>query len=370
MKILYITTISNTINAFLIPHIEMLIKNGHKVDCACNVVSPINEDLLDMGVNIYNKSFSRNPININNFKAMREIKKLVVENKYDIVHVHTPNAAFYSRLALRKIKNLKIIYTAHGFHFYKGAPLFNWLIYYPLERLAAKWTDIIITINKEDLNIAKKMKLRNNGNVEMIHGVGLDEKKYIMENLDIIEYRKKLGLNENDFVILVLAELNRNKNHIQIIKAIKQISEEYPNIKVLFAGRGNLEEELKEKINKFNLQNNIKLIGYRRDVKEILKCSNSVGLFSIREGLGKCILEGMLTDNIIIATETRGPKELINNGENGFLVKVGDYKETAEKIKLIYENKELQKKFINESKKKVKMYYISNVLNELVKFYK
>jgi len=367
MKILYVSALMETINAFLVPHIKMLLEKGNIVECACNINTNIHKELLDNNVRINNIDFSRNPIKINYNKVIKQIKKLQDDNQYDLIHVHTPIASFLTRFALKKYK-CKIIYTAHGFHFYKGAPLLNWVIYYNLEKLAARWTDTIITINKEDLKRAEKFKLRNNGSVKFMHGVGV-EKIDINMISDIDQYRESLDLKKEDFVVMILADINKNKNHIQIIKAMNLLVKKYPNIKVIFAGTGVLENKLKTIVKNHKLDENIKFIGYRKDVYELIQCSDCVGLFSKREGLGKCLLEGMTMKKALIATDTRGPRELIDNNKNGYLVKVGDYKQTSCALEKLYINRDNLESFGLYSKNKVKKYYIDNVLMEIEKFY-
>ena len=368
-KILYVTTIATTVNAFLVPHIKHLIEKGYKVDVATNIDVHINQELLDLGVNVFQIPFQRNPLSKINKKAYNEIKKLQQEEKYDIVHAHTPVASFVTRYALRKEEKLKIIYTCHGFHFYKGSSPINWLLFYPLEKLAARWTDSLITINSEDFEIANRFKLRNNGEVSKIHGVGIEKEKYIIKDFDKSEYRKKLGLSDDEFVILVLAELNKNKNHIQLIKAMNLLKDKYPNIKAVFAGKGLLEKQIKEDIDKYNLSNNVRLLGWRDDVKELLNCCDIVGLFSKREGLGKCLLEGMICGKSVIATNTRGPRELIVNNENGFLIEINDYEKTANAIKKIYLDNNLRNKFEVQCMNKASEYLLDNVLCQLDEIY-
>lgn len=367
-KILYVTTVSSTINVFLELHIKMLIDKGNEVSIACSLDQDISKDLINYGAKLHIIDFSRNPLSLDNKKAYKQIKELQDREKFDIVHVHTPVASFVTRLALKN-KAIKMIYTCHGFHFYKGAPLINWIVYYPLEKIAAHWTDKLVTINGEDLERARKFKLRNKGQVELMHGVGIDPKVYYIDNFNRDDYRKKLGLDKDDFVLLILAELNKNKNHIQVIKAMEILKNKYPSIKVLCAGKGPLENKLKEKVGKNNLGENIKFIGFRNDVKELLYSCDCVGLFSKREGLGKCLLEGMITGNVLIATNTRGPKELIKNSKNGFLVDIGDHKKTAEYIESIYLNTEKRKELIYNSKKNITNYYIDNVLDEVSNFH-
>ena len=369
-KILYVTTVSSTINAFLVPHIKYLIEKGYKVDVATNITDEVDKSLIDVGVRVFKVDFQRTPISLKNSRAYKQIREIQKNEKYDMVHVHTPVASFVTRYALRKEKNLKIIYTCHGFHFYKGGSILNWMLFYPIEYLAARWTDKLITINSEDLEVAKKFKLRSNGSVSKIHGVGIEKEKYVIENFDKSEYRKKLNLENEDFVILVLAELNKNKNHIQLIKAMSKLKDKYPNIKALFAGVGPLEEEIKSQIKDYGLENNIQLLGWRNDVKELINSCDVVGLFSKREGLGKCLLEGMICGKTVIATNTRGPKELIVNDENGFLFEIDEHEKTIKSIEKIYKDKFLKAKFEYNGKKKANRYLLENVLCQLDEIYK
>ena len=216
-KILYITTLSRTINAFLVPHIEMLIKEGHKVDCACNIDHDLNKVIENKCENIYNLPFSRNPLDPKNLKAYKMLLDIQKKNNYDIVHVHTPIAAIYGRLLKLKFPNIKTIYTVHGFHFYKGASKLNWIIYYPIEKFMASLTDVIITMNEEDYNRALTFNIDK---VYKVNGVGLDLNAYKSNSTSLAQYREEFGLKEEDFVIAMIAEVNKNKNHKQIIDAI------------------------------------------------------------------------------------------------------------------------------------------------------
>lgn len=366
-KILYVTTVSSTINVFLIPHINRLIAEGYKVDIACSIDQPISENILD-GVKLHKINFSRNPLDLKNVMAYKEIKLVQDIEKYDVIHVHTPVASFITRLALKSYK-VKVIYTSHGFHFYKGSPKINWMIYYPIEKIAAKWTDKIITINNEDLEHARGFKLRNNGDVCLMNGVGIDSDKYIVKDFNKEIYREKIGVMKDNFMILILAELNKNKNHMQIIKALSNMNNK-SKIKVICAGKGPLENKLKKKIKKLGLENNIKFIGFRDDVKELIECCDCIALFSKREGLGKCLLEGMIAKKVLISTNTRGASTIIKNQENGFLVDLDDYKNTIEVINSLIDNKLLVKSITNNSEKNISKYLLENVLKQVVEYHK
>lgn len=340
------------------------------MDCASNLVEEFSEELTDLGVKFFEVPFTRNPLDFNNLKAFKKIKEIQKKNKYDIVHVHTPVASFVTRYALRNEKKLKIVYTCHGFHFYKDGPLINWILFYPLEKIAAKWTDTLVTINSEDYEIAKGFTLRNNGQVFEMHGVGIEKDKYVTENFDKSEYRKKLGLNDDDFVILVLAELNKNKNHIQLIKAMNLLKDKYPNIKAIFAGNGPLEDDVKKQIKENELEDKISLLGWRNDVKELINSSDLVGLFSKREGLGKCLLEAMICGKCVIATNTRGPRELIEQDINGYMFEIDDIETTAKSIERIYLDKKLKSKFERNVVDTANRYLLDNVLQQLSCIYK
>ena len=365
-KILYVTTVSRTINAFLIPHIERLIEEGYKVDCACSIDKEVDKSIVDKGCNIFDIPFSRNPLDIKNVKAFKTLVKLQEENQYDIVHVHTPVAGVYGRLLKLKYPKLKTIYTVHGFHFFKGAPKLNWMIYYPIEKFMARYTDIAITINSEDYERAKKIGIKE---VYKINGVGLDLSYYNPKFYDKQECRSKFNLKEDDFVIVMIAEVNKNKNHIQMIKSVEELVKKYKNMKVLCAGDGPLQNEIKNEIKNRNLDDVIQILGFRSDINEIISCSDVGILMSYREGLPRNIMELMAFGKPVIGTNIRGIRDLIIEGENGYLVEVGDYIDTANKIETLYKDYSLTKNMGKNSKKLVLDYDIKNVLKSMKKIY-
>ena len=320
-KVLYVTTVSRTINAFLIPHINMLLDNGYEVHCACSIDKPVDKELQRKGVKIFEVPFSRNPLGIGNIKAFIKLEELQRINNYDIVHVHTPIAAIYGRLLKLSFPNLRTIYTAHGYHFLKGGSKLGWILYYPIEKIMAKFTDVIININKEDYEITKE-KLRPK-KCYLLNGVGLDLREYKkLSSKEIQEKRKEFGLNDKDFVVLMIAEINKNKNHIQLINAMDILKDKYPNIKVLCIGDGTLKESVEKQINLKNLQNNIFMLGYRLDVNKLINISDIGILLSYREGLPRNIMEFMACGRKVIATDIRGCRDLVCNDNVGTLVKV------------------------------------------------
>jgi len=363
-KVLYVTTVSRTINAFLIPHINMLLDNGYEVHCACSIDKPVDKELQRRGVKIFEVPFSRNPLGIGNIKAFIKLEELQRINDYDIVHVHTPIAAIYGRLLKLNFPSLRIIYTAHGYHFLKGGSKLGWILYYPIEKIMAKFTDVTININKEDYEITKeKLKPKK---CYLLNGVGLDLDKYKkLSSKEIQEKRKEFGLKDKDFVVLMIAEINKNKNHIQLINAMDILKDKYPNIRVLCIGDGTLKESLEKQIILKNLQNNIFMLGYRLDVNKLINISDIGILLSRREGLPRNIMEFMACGRKVIATDIRGCRDLICDETIGTLVNVDDYESTAKAIEKYYILND--KSF--EVSKEIRKYDIETINSELLKIY-
>lgn len=363
-KVLYVTTVSRTINAFLIPHINMLLDNGYEVHCACSIDKPVDKELQRRGVKIFEVPFSRNPLGIGNIKAFIKLEELQRINDYDIVHVHTPIAAIYGRLLKLNFPSLRIIYTAHGYHFLKGGSKLGWILYYPIEKIMAKFTDVTININKEDYEITKE-KLKHK-KCYLLNGVGLDLDKYKkLSSKEIQEKRKEFGIKDKDFVVLMIAEINKNKNHIQLINAMDILKDKYPNIKILCIGDGTLKESLEKQIILRNLQNNIFMLGYRLDVNKLINISDIGMLLSRREGLPRNIMEFMACGRKVIATDIRGCRDLICDETIGTLVNVDDYESTAKAIEKYYILND--KSF--EVSKEIRKYDIESINSELLKIY-
>lgn len=334
-KVLYITTVSSTVNAFLVPHIKMLIKNGYKVDCASFINKPLDKSLLKMGVRQYNIPFSRKPLALSNIRAFKELIRIQKNNKYEIIHVHTPIAAMYGRMLKIRFRKLKVIYTAHGYHFFKGGSRLGWIMYYPIEKIMAKLTDTTININSEDYEITKnKLKPKN---CYLLNGVGLDLNQYKkLSKEEIVNKKKELGLKENDFVVLMIAELNENKNQIQLIKAMEVLKDKYPEIKAICVGEGDKLLELEGEVKNRGLKDKVIFLGFRNDINELINICNIGVLLSYREGLPRNLMELMACGKKVIATNIRGCRDIVLDETIGELVEVGDYEATAKAIEEQY----------------------------------
>ena len=283
--------------------IKKMIDDGNVVDIATNESgNPVSQFFKDLGCKVFPITTSRSPLSAGNVRAIRQIKSIAKD--YDIVHCHTPLASIAARIACRSLRKngLKVIYTAHGFHFYKGAPLKNWLIYYPAEKICAHWTDVLITINKEDYELAKKkMKAKR---IVYVPGVGIDTKKFADAVVDRNQKREEIGVPKDAKMLLSVGELNENKNHKVVIEALGKIND--PNIHYVIAGIGDQKENLEDLAKKLNV--NLHLLGYRNDVAELYKCADVCVFPSIREGLGLAALEGMACGLPLICSDNRGSK--------------------------------------------------------------
>lgn len=366
-KVLLTATVQSHIAQFHKPLIKMLKENGYEVHVAArDNLAEKNGLLLKEPDKVFNVPFDRSPISKNNIKAYKELNKILSKNNYSIVHCNTPMGGIVTRLAAQKYRKngTKIFYTAHGFHFYKGAPLKNWLIYYPVEKWFAKYTDKLITISYEDFNIATKKKF--NTKIEHIHGVGANTEKYFNPTNEMIsELRFQEGYDNNDFICICSGELNINKNQSTIIKAIPKVVEVIPKFKLLIAGNGPMKEKLEELIVDNNLEKHVKLIGYRTDLEKFVKMSDIVVSASLREGLGLNLIEAMLCGKPVVGSKNRGHNELIYHMENGMLVEAMSYDEFSKAILGLYEDKRLRNSIGMNALEISQKYAIYNVKNEL-----
>lgn len=317
-KALVITSVASMVDQFLMPSVKLLQEMGYNVRVACNFIngntcgdekiSQLKEKLSEWGVRFVQIDFDRNVMNIQaNALAYKQVKKLFSSDVYDIIHCHSPIGGLITRMAARKTrkKGTRVVYTAHGFHFYKGAPLKNWMLYYPVEKICARFTDVLITINQEDYALARnKMRAKQ---VEYVPGVGIDLTKFGQAAVDKSAKRKELGIPEEATLLLSVGELNENKNHETVIRAIKDMDVYY-----VIAGKGDLQEHLQSIIDELGMTERVKLLGFRRDVAELYQAADIYVLPSIREGLNVSIMEAMASGLPVVCGQIRGNTDLID----------------------------------------------------------
>lgn len=356
-KVLFTATVDSHILHFHIPYLKWFKEQGYEVHVATNG----NEEIPYCDVK-HIVNFERSPFKIDNLKAIKQLRKIIKEEKFEIIHTHTPMGSVVTRIAAMKARkkcNTKVIYTAHGFHFFKGAPIINWIMFYPVEKWLSKYTDCLITINEEDYNLAKnKFKSKQ---IELVNGVGVDPEKFDFEltQKEKNKIRNKFGIDNDDFVMTIVGELNKNKNQIMAIEAMKDLTKENNKIKLLLVGTGNLEDFYKEKVKGYKLEKNIIFAGYRKDIPQLLKISDCLLSLSYREGLPINVIEAMFCDLPIIATDCRGNRDLVNKK---FLIKT---KQKEELIKKIIQN--VNSKISN--KYDISKYYLANVVLDIKKIY-
>ncbi|MBQ3252730.1 MAG: glycosyltransferase family 4 protein [Oscillospiraceae bacterium] len=311
MKILYVTTIGGTMSFFK-SFIRELIEAGHTVDIATHESAGSNalDYFRELGCAVYPIDFSRSPLNKGNLRAIKQLEKLVQGQGYDIVHCHTPVAAACTRVACRKARKqgVRVFYTAHGFHFYKGAPLKNWLIFYPIEKLCAGWTDVLITINGQDYALAQK-KLRAK-KVCYMPGVGINVENFANAQVDPAAKRGELGIPEEARLLLSVGELNENKNHQVVLRAMARLND--PNMHYMIAGNGSWQDRLLQLAKELGLEKQFHLLGFRRDVAELCKTADVYIHCSYREGLPVSVMEARAAGIPVVCSDIRGNGDLIN----------------------------------------------------------
>lgn len=364
-KVLFVATVTSHINSFHISYLKMFKENGYEVH-----VASYGNEKIEYCNKHFNIPFQRNPFKRENIKAYKKLKDIIETNNYEIIHCHTPVGGVLTRLAARKTRKTeaKVFYTAHGFHFYKGAPILNWLIYYPIEKWLSKYTDCLITINKEDYNIAKR-KFKKCKHIELVHGVGLDTKRFDEEfsNTEIDELKKKIGIKKDSIVLTYVAELNKNKNQILLIKTMEELVKENKKYLLILVGDGTSKQELEKYVKEHKLEHYIKFLGRRNDVPAILKLTNIYVASSLREGLPVNVLEAMYVGLPIVATDNRGHRELIKDNQNGYIA--NDVDNMKNRIEKITTSEKILKKVESNSMVVNQNYTADIILEKMKKIY-
>lgn len=318
-KALIVTSVASMVDQFLMPNVKLLQEMDYDVQVACNFIKGntcsneridrLKEKLKEWHVPCVQIDFDRDVMNISeNALAYKQVKQLLNGDTYDIIHCHSPIGGLITRLAARKARKrgAKVIYTAHGFHFYKGASKKNWLLYYPVEKVCSYFTDVLITINQEDYALAqKKMKAKA---VEYVPGIGIDLTKF-SSVVDKVNKRKELGVPDDAVVLFSVGELNENKNHETVIRAIADIENAY----YIIAGKGTLQEHLQSVIDELGLSDRVKLLGFRNDVGELCEVADIYVMPSFREGLSVALMEAMASGLPCVVSRIRGNTDLIDS---------------------------------------------------------
>ena len=326
MKILYVATVRSHIGQFHMPVIRALKEHGHIVHAAFKDNSK-DKPGLDLSIidQTFEVPFERSPYSKSNIKAYTVLKRIIDREHYDIIHCHTPVGGVVTRLAARDARKqgTKVFYTAHGFHFYKGAPKKYWAMFFPVEKALARETDVLITINDEDYNLAKKHFRA--GKIIKVNGVGVDLSKFHVATADEKQKaREELGLSKDQFVMLCAADLSKRKNQPMIFRAMARIKKECPNMMALMPGQPVLKDEYELLCSKLSISDMVQLMGYRRDIDKLLVACDLVISSSRQEGLPMNLIEAAASGRYIIATDVRGNADVVKQSGYGALVKLND----------------------------------------------
>lgn len=365
-KVLFVSNVLSHIYAFHLPYIKWFKERGFEV----HVMANSNGQQSEGFDKYYDVKIERSPFSLKNLAAYKAAKKIIDFEKYDVVHCHTPMGSVIGRLASRKIRKqgAKVLYTAHGFHFYKGAPKINWLLYYTMEKLLAPCADCIITINEEDFNNAKEKFESPKTSIEKISGIGVDINRFSpAEDKDAL---KKANGYEGKFLLTYAAEFIPRKNHRFFVDAAKELVKKCPDVKILFAGKGELAEETKKYAEQSGVAEYIDFLGFCTNMPDILRMSDILISASIEEGFGINIVEGMASGLPAVVSVVRGHKEMVKNEQNGYLVDVNNVSEFCAKIEGLYNNKERYKEMSEQAMITAEKFSIENSLKQMEQIYK
>lgn len=368
-KLLLVANVSKEhIRKFHIPFILRMKESGWQVDVACRLDEPVPE--CD---HAYDLPCDRNPLRGGLSASIRALRKLIRENGYDVVHCNTVTGAIIARIACGPFRKegVKLFYTCHGMHFFTGAPASRWISGYPMEKLLAPMTDVLITINEDDHRMAQK-HLSACGAIEKINGIGVDLNRFRSHTLtdqERLDYRRSLGLNPEDFVITYVAELIQNKNQQALLKTLDLVKDSIPTAKLMLVGPDHEDGKLVEQAKQMGLQDRVLCLGWRSDVPALLRCADLYAASSRSEGLPLNIIEAMCSGLSVVALRNRGHCELIDHGHNGFLADQSDIQGLADSVIRLYRDPGLRRQITRQASEDVCRYDTEQVLAQLWAIY-
>lgn len=364
-KMLFATTVAGTLRHFLVPFAQHFRRQGWQVDAAASEARscPICTAAFDQ---VWDVSWSRSPADLSNLRrATREIRTLVAREDYDLVHVHTPVAAFITRFAMRwgrRRSRPAIIYTAHGFHFHRGGKaMTNWA-FLQLEKAAGRWTDYLVTINQEDYAAAVENRLVERERVAYMPGIGVDLEIYARDKADaraVVQLRKSLDLDVTQRLFLVVGELNHNKRPDLILAAFASLPQKHTCL--AYVGPGYLEARLRAQAARLGVLERTHFLGPRSDVPLLLAAADVFILASKREGLPRSIMEALCMECPCIGSDARGTRDLLANG-CGVIVKGDDPASLAQAMSWVLEHPDAARGMARQGRQKMVDYDIRHIL--------
>ena len=367
-KVLLVATVVKIhVNVFHIPCLKMFQEQGWETwVCSRNDFDNPKDCVIPHCDHYIDIPFERNPLKPGNVKAYRMLRKIIEKEQFVLIYCHTPVGAMLARLAgisARK-RETKVIYMAHGFHFYNGAPLLNWMIYYPAEKFLSRFTDGLITINQEDYRRAQKFHA---GKTILIPGVGIDLDKFQKKEPTRQEIRNKLGIPESKIILMSVGELTKRKNHMVMIEALARLKEY--DILYVICGDGPLKAQLRAKAEELGVRDRLKLLGFRKDIAELHKAADIFVFPSLQEGLPVALMEAMASGLPIVASKIRGNEDLISNNQGGYLVSPTDSEQVAKAIEKMIQNPKKRKKMEERNLEIITKYGQETVLQKMDEFF-
>lgn len=332
-KRLLVTSTDLMMVQFLLPHIIHLSESGYEVEIACSEVGgrldEVRAKLQGHVQAVHQVRLHRSPASPDNLNGYRDMKRVIAQGHYDLIWTNEPVMGVVTRLAARQARKAgtKVLYMTHGFHFYEGAPVVNWMIYYPIEKWMAPKADVIATINREDYARAKTMRVQKTA---FLHGIGINTARLNAAG-NRGDIRAELGLGKEDFLVLSVGELNPNKNQQVILRALAQVKD--PQIHYLLCGKGDELEHLKQLTSELHLERQVHFLGYRKDVVDICSQADLFVMPSRREGLGLAALEAMYSGLPLITSNARGFRDFMEDGVTGYLCAPDDVEAFADRIR-------------------------------------
>jgi glycosyltransferase involved in cell wall biosynthesis len=368
-KLLVVTTVPITIRSFLLPFVKHFRSLGWQVDGMAQGISA-DQDCVAMCDRIYDIQWSRNVFDPRNLLAgVSRVKEVVAEANYDLVHVHTPIAAFVTRYALKDLKKTKVIYTAHGFHFYRGGSAVKNAIFLGLEKLAGQWTDYLVTINQEDEAAAKKHNFLPAERVYYTRGIGVDTEYYASVKVnpaDLAQVRQELSLSDNDTLLLAIAEFTPRKRHRDLLNALVKVAN--PQVHLALAGEGPIKPELEALTKELGIEKQVHFLGYRNDIPTLIQAADAVLLVSQQEGLPRSIMEAMCLNTPVIGSNIRGTQDLLENG-CGLLVELGDTDALAKAMTQVVEDPDSLAAMAAKAQVKMASYDLKQIIQQYSDIY-
>jgi len=360
--------ISNTagFSKFNAPYMKWFKEQGWIVD---NISPGI--EIMDYVDNQYNITITRKPVSLKNILAYKDIKRIIQENAYTIIHCHTPVGGVFGRLcSIRARKNgASVIYTVHGFHFYKGSSLLTWVLYYNIEKILAQYTDCIVTINQEDFYLAQKQFPI--GSVFKINGVGVNLQRFKpVNNEKKMELRKSYGFKDNDFILIYVAQFVPRKNHVFFIIQIPLLLQKISSLKLLFVGNGHLMEKYKYLVKKQGLDDQVLFLGYRTDVENLYSLSDILISVSKQEGFGLNLPEGMACGLPVVCSKIRGHIDIVKSSINGFFFQLDNTDEMNRCIYQLYTDKSLRETISKQNIIDAEQFSVTNSVNAMSQIYR